>query len=497
MCKEWRLGVIVLVMQVFAVLLAVECSGAVFHVDPVTGNDAADGLTPETAWKTWNVFPTKGGLGSSLLLKRGCKFTLPLPIVGGTAGAPVVYGAYGNGPKPVLENKTIDLSEPASWTEESKGIWRSPSMPEVANVLLGGARCGNMRYTKAELQNQGQWFQDATGRGPLFIRSTQNPAIEWKSIEVIPAGNGIVLWGAPHSHIRFENLWLRKIGTHGIWMPNGVADVTIRNCDLNLIGGAIFRQDGFSRSYGERFVERRVRFGNAIETWGNVADVLIEGCRITDVFDGGITLQGLNATARNIVVRNNVIWYCGYDSIDIAHGLAPINVIIEHNTCWNAGEGWALQGEARPRYSLHIPDQIGYHLNFEIFGKPWDEQTAVTVRNNIFADAPAGRCFNFAPQPPLAADFQRFKIDRNCYFQANPADTLVQFGSRGFAPKRFGAAQFDEYRKFSGWDAGSIVADPLFVDAASADFRLQPGSPCTGMGAQGAVLQAESAAGRQ
>jgi hypothetical protein len=70
------------------------------------------------------------------------------------------------------------------------------------------------------------------------------------------------------------------------------------------------------------------------------------------------------------VFRHGDKWYMTYISIDIAHGLAPIDVFIEHNTCWNAGEGWALQGESRPRYSLHIPDQLGYHLNFEILDIP-------------------------------------------------------------------------------------------------------------------------------
>jgi hypothetical protein len=364
-------------------------------------------------------------------------------------------------------------------------MWRTvAALPPLANVMFNQSQCGNMRYELGELQATGEWFQKDGADAPLQVRCEKNPAAHWGKIEAIGADFGIVLTGNQMSHVILEDLRIEKVGTHGIHILNGSTDIVVRRCDLRWIGGAIFFvNDSFSRLYGEQFVQRRVRYGNGIETWSSVSNVLIEGCRVSDVFDGGITLQGFKGDkVTGVAIRDNVIWNCGYDSIDIAHGLAPIDVFIEHNTCWNAGEGWALQGESRPRYSLHIPDQLGYHLNFEILDIPWDEQTSVTVRNNIFANAPAGRCFNFGPQPPTAADFQRFKINHNCYFQANSADTLVQFGSRRLEPKRFGFAQFAAYQQESSWDTNSIVANPQFINPEGGDFRLSPDSPATGMG---------------
>ena len=453
-----------------------------YHIDPISGADANDGLSPATAWKTWGRFREKAQPGSGLLLKRGCVFTLPLPLRGGSPTAPVFYGAYGQGAKPILEGKLANLSQPEMWTEDAASVWRTTAnMPEAANVVLDDTVCGNMRYTKGELRSKGEWFQHSSGRGPLFVFSSDNPARVWRHVEMIPSGNGITLSGAADSHIRIEDISIRKVGTHGIQIRDGATDVAIRGCDLTLIGGAAFRGDSFSRKYGQRFVERRVRFGNGIETWGDVSDVTVEGCRIGEVYDGGLCIQGMaGSVASNVCVRNNVFWNCGYDSMDVAHGVLARKVVFEHNTCVNAGEGWALQGEPRPRYSLNIPDNIGWHCNLESsYG--FDGRSEVTVRHNIFYNAPESRCFNYGPDKVSST----ILVDGNCYYQANAGDAIAQVGKM-----RFVASQFDEYRANTGWDRHSIIADPQFVDVVARDFRLKPGSPCMAIGSR-ARLQPE------
>ena len=78
------------------------------YVDATSGDDAADGTTPATAWKTLaKVNAQTFGPGSSILFKNGEAWTGPLiPSGSGAEGAPVTIGRYGEGDaRPLIEGK--------------------------------------------------------------------------------------------------------------------------------------------------------------------------------------------------------------------------------------------------------------------------------------------------------------------------------------------------------------------------------------------------------
>ncbi len=83
-----------------------------FHVDADAGDDARDGLTPQTAWRTFrNLKGRVLGPGERLLLKRGCVFRDELEV--SAAGAPdnwAEIGAYGAGGRPQIR-RTRHLRE--------------------------------------------------------------------------------------------------------------------------------------------------------------------------------------------------------------------------------------------------------------------------------------------------------------------------------------------------------------------------------------------------
>lgn len=78
---------------------------ATYHLDSKAGNDANDGLTEATAWKTLDkANATTFAPGSQLLLKAGSSWTGQLqPRGAGAKGNPNSIGMYGTGAKPLIE----------------------------------------------------------------------------------------------------------------------------------------------------------------------------------------------------------------------------------------------------------------------------------------------------------------------------------------------------------------------------------------------------------
>ena len=99
----------ILLIGIFLVvlILPVFTSAAVYYVDASNGNDNNNGLSPETAWKTITRVNNEWGYqaGDDILFKRGETWTdSGLDIHhSGTTENPVIIGAYGAGPKPVID----------------------------------------------------------------------------------------------------------------------------------------------------------------------------------------------------------------------------------------------------------------------------------------------------------------------------------------------------------------------------------------------------------
>jgi len=80
------------------------CWSAIYYVDATNGDDINDALSPSAAWKTiTKVNNSTFNPGDSVLLKRGevWKEQLMVPS-SGSSNNPVIFGAYGNGDKPII-----------------------------------------------------------------------------------------------------------------------------------------------------------------------------------------------------------------------------------------------------------------------------------------------------------------------------------------------------------------------------------------------------------
>lgn len=129
----------------------------VYHVSP-TGNDANNGTTEATAWKTIdrvNQLAFSYQPGDQILFQRGGTYRGEL-IVGsnGTQAHPITVGAYGTGNRPIIKG-SVPVTE---WTQHQGNIWVATVSKKVGQVYVNGQRMIPARYP-----NTG-WLRNSQGR---------------------------------------------------------------------------------------------------------------------------------------------------------------------------------------------------------------------------------------------------------------------------------------------------------------------------------------------
>jgi len=431
-------------------------SARIYHVDAKEGQDAADGLSPETAWRSLaKVNAASLRPGDSVLFRRGGLWRGQLVPHSGSDGHRVTYGAFGEGPKPALLG-SVAISSPSDWGCVGGSIWatvagsdRSAVLSEdVGNIIFDeGLATGVKKWNEVDLREAGDFFFDAGAR-QVKLFSIGNPADTYRSIEL--ALKKHIIDQSGKRHVAYENLTLRYGAAHGIG-GSGVRDIIVRDCDLSFIGG------------GHQHTNPNgvpVRYGNGIEFWSDARDCLVEGCRLWEIYDAALTNQGSGTNVQeNIVYRRNVIWNCEYsfEYWNRDESSRTSNIRFEHNACVDAGFGWGHRQR---------PDRNGRHLMF------YDNSavtTNIVICHNIFGNATDsllrlhGRDWTNA-----------LTMDYNCWHR--PAGPILLWGQQSV-----GADGFKAHQQQRGFDAHSILAEPKFIDAARRDYRLAPDSPVRGL----------------
>lgn len=356
--------------------------------------------------------------------------------------------AYGSGAKPVIMASPENGGESANeskWTEVKDNIWRyegSQNWSDVGNIIFNGGDSYAKKIVQLYVKNAGQdyyWISDFTNApaqtygfdayddlkndldffhdrdyeggsgatGYLYIYSATNPALRFESIEF--ATNLKLVYIRHDNNVTVDNICFKYTGAHAVaaeGQPNAtLSNLTVQNCEFYWIGGSI--QDRINASaIGTQTVTYDVRYGNAIEVYGQVNGFVATNNYIYQVFDAGITVQKtMNSSdgdysQKNIEFSNNVIEYCNYSieyfltKIPDGNNSKMQNFVISGNYMWNAGFGFC---ETRPvwdrGFSSHIKSQKGAPCNkatgFEITGNVMIgvKDSFLSIRNNYGEDS--------------------------------------------------------------------------------------------------------------
>ena len=411
-----------------------------YYVDATNGNDSNSGTSPATAWKSLTkVSNSSFSPGDSILFKRGEIWRGHLIINNsGLYGAPIVYGAYGEGDKPLFL-QSANLNSTSDWTSLGSNRWASPNgsfISDVGFLLFGEEHPKNVGLKRSSQGNvdadKKYWYDSSNDRVVVFCE--QNPASAYSSIEISKTNDiynhFIGPWGISYIHI--ENWKIKYWNSHAIAFSNSKG-IEIRKCDI---------------SYGGGCQRPANRYGNGIEFWRDPKDCIVEYCRVGQCYDTGVTPQGSNniCTVDNLIFRNNILYgndLAGYEVIFTQAETSLTDMYFNDNICVGNGYGWSHHQR---------PDQYtGWDMcTWSIDPGTWD---GWDIKNNVFYEPNSFAFYYAAKNRAINLD-----QDYNYYYKsAGIRSSLIYYASND----QYTMSQFPSYQSAKNQDINSGWGDRI------------------------------------
>lgn len=380
---------------------AVPADAPKYYLSEKSGDDAADGRTPQTAWKTSARLGHEAlAPGSVVLFERGGVYRGTVPVKSG-----VTYTAYGKGPKPCVYGSPANGADPSKWVQtDNPRVWAYQMDQRDVGTLVfdDGAACAIKIVIRTD-RKTGKKFNKFTGRpfnsyrdldtdlhfwhdyykggtGKVYLYSETNPGSRFKSIEFNVKCHGFGVGGA--CDVAIDNFTVKYVGVHGVGAGT-CRNLKVSNCEFAWIGGSIQAEAIFGRDYP-------TRLGNAVEIYGGCDGYVVTNCCFSQIYDAGVTHQ-LNIPEskgmerfdeKNVRYVDNVFDKCNY-SIEYfltAKNGNPSrmeNLLFDRNVMIDAGHGFCEQRPDRNE---------GAHI------KAWWHQDRnraknYVVRDNVFCES--------------------------------------------------------------------------------------------------------------
>lgn len=328
-----------LILAALLTLLAPTAKAATYYVSP-TGNDANNGTSQSTAWRTVaRVQQESVGLqpGDQILFQRGGTYSGHLTVnASGTAGQRIVFGAYGNGSLPVISGATTV----SGWTVHQGHIWRANVAQGVKYVHVNNSLQTLARYpntgwlrvnTASTTQLNSSGLTQANGHwhgAELVVRSTNwcyenavvsnfsNGTLSFPSIVYNP---GNYQWGF------FLRNKLSELDSPGEWYHDPTAGVLYfwapANADPNTMNVlASVHENGIEVGWQRQYV--------------TVQDLAFSGHKHAGVYNGGgahVNVTGCTFERSYYGLRSYGS-YGTYSGNTLRHTYASSMAILDHNT---------------------------------------------------------------------------------------------------------------------------------------------------------------------
>lgn len=488
-------------------IISYSLSATNYFLSNSAGNDASDGKTIATAWKSISKVNSKVfSTGDSIFLKRGDVWRELLTVTtSGTSASYIYYGRFGTGDNP----KILGSEVATSWIDQGGNVWKS------ANTFINPANVGEYGTEIFFENNDGSvsWGRYSTtlsgvynwnwSSNYIYVYSTENPSTKFKSVEIPQRSSIIGLNDKNYIHIDGIDLYYCGMSgvTYSAYPMIKLTGLIIENCKIAYVS------------------TKNSEAGYGIDA--TYCDMIVRHCEIHDCGRRSIShhLYG-NYTATNILIEDNYFhdgWHTtGPDfSVGASGTTGSIDgVIVRRNKFYDPPNTSAfsehiflqnylyssLQSQVKNVYiysnifispsansinmegtqSVFIYNNVFYNHN--ISGKAahiWidNNNSSVKVKNNIFYSTSTSDIGGTELFMRTGQNLANVDANYNLYYRVNSTFRIIDKEGIG----SFNMTQIALVRSQLGLEKNSPVpANPLFL--SSTDYHVQGGSPAIASG---------------
>ncbi|OJW26732.1 MAG: hypothetical protein BGO49_18325 [Planctomycetales bacterium 71-10] len=434
-----------------------------------------------------------------------------------TGPAPWAFLQWGANQRYHVENVRSALDQPGEWFLDRDGTLLYKPLPgeEIGKSHLV-APVAEAFLTIQGDPDGGKFVEDLAFRGLTFRHSSYSLPPQGQGDPQAAVNIPAVVMVDGAKRVELKDCRIEHVGTYGVWFRRGCSDCKVERCALVDLGaggvrigeagmpakpehatGKVAVDDSIIRGFGRWFP-------GAIGVWiGQSSDNKVTHNDIADGFYTTVSVGwswGYNPTdcKRNAIEynrlhhlgRNVLSDMGGVYTLGLSEGTSVSHNVIHDVDSYNksGAGGWGLYNDEGST-GIVLEGNLVWNTTTGSYHQHYGRENV--VRNNILVDSKYGQVMRSRMEDHLSFTFEKnvvswhggplftgqwsdrknFRMDSNLYHEATGAK--VEFP---------GGLSLEEWRKATGQEEHSKVADPKFEDPAKHDYRLKKDSPALALG---------------